>query len=65
VDWLVETEKRVQAASMSPALQQEIGLLNLRLNDLGLQFNKVVKLMVEENAALRLEVAELKAKLPK
>jgi len=56
-------EKRVQAAPMSLALQQEIGLLNLRLGDLGLQFNKVVKLMVEENAALRQEVAELKSRL--
>ncbi len=58
-------EKKIQAAPMSQALQQEIGLLNLRLGDLGLQFNKVVKLMVEENAALRQEVAELKSKLEK
>ena len=63
---LVETEmggeKRVQAAPMSLALQQEIGLLNLRLNDLGLQFNRVIKLAVEENAALRQEVADLNSK---
>ena len=49
---------------MSAALQQAIGLLNLRLSDLGVQFNSVVKLAVEENAALRQEVAELKSKLP-
>ncbi|HSV49809.1 MAG TPA: hypothetical protein VLH35_05790 [Candidatus Acidoferrales bacterium] len=56
-------DKKVQAAPMSPALMQEIGLLNLRLGDLGAQFNKVVKVMVEENAGLRQEIADLKSKL--
>jgi regulator of replication initiation timing len=59
-----ETNKKtVQAAPMSPALLTELATFELRVNDLKVQYVRVVKLIVEENAALRQEVAELKSKL--
>jgi regulator of replication initiation timing len=48
-----------QTLEMSPAMQQ-IGLLNLRINDMMTQLNVVMKAMIEENAALKKENAELK-----
>ncbi|MBN1357419.1 hypothetical protein JW988_01495 [Candidatus Bathyarchaeota archaeon] len=45
----------------SPVIQQ-IGMLNLRINDMMTQLNTVMKTMMEENAALKKENAELKAK---
>ena len=48
---------------VSPIMQQ-IGMLNLRINDMMTQLNTVMKTMMDENAALKKENAELKA-LPK
>jgi regulator of replication initiation timing len=45
----------------SPIMQQ-IGMLNLRINDMMTQLNTVMRAMLEENAALKKETAELKAK---
>jgi regulator of replication initiation timing len=45
----------------SPVMQQ-IGMLNLRINDMMTQLNTVMKMMMEENAALKKENVELKAK---
>jgi len=45
----------------SPVMQQ-IGMLNLRINDMMTQLNTVVKMMLEENTTLKKENAELKAK---
>lgn len=45
----------------SPVMQQ-ISMLNLRINDMMTQLNTVMKIMMEENAALKKENAELKAK---
>jgi len=45
----------------SPVLQQ-IAMLNLRINDMMTQLNTVMKMMLEENASLKKENAELKAK---
>jgi len=45
----------------SPVMQQ-IGMLNLRINDMMTQLNAVMKTMMDENSALRKENAELKAK---
>ena len=47
---------------LSPAMEQQIGMLNLRINDMMTQLNAVMKAMMEENAALKKENAELKAK---
>ncbi len=40
---------------------QQIGMLNLRINDTMTQLNAVVKTMLDENAMLRKENADLKA----
>jgi hypothetical protein len=56
-------EKKVQTAPMSPALLTELATFELRVNDLKTQYVRVVRLIVEENAALRQENAELKSKL--
>lgn len=45
----------------SPVMQQ-IGMLNLRISDMMTQLNAVMKAMMDENAALKKENAELKAK---
>jgi len=45
----------------SPIMQQ-IGMLNLRINDMMTQLNAVMKAMMEENASLKKENAELKEK---
>jgi regulator of replication initiation timing len=45
----------------SPVMQQ-IAMLNLRINDMMTQLNTVLKAMMDENAALKKENAELKAK---
>jgi regulator of replication initiation timing len=57
------TEKKVQAAPMSPVLFTELATFELRVKDLQAQYVRVVKLVVEENAALRQDVAALKSKL--
>ena len=48
----------------SPFIQQ-IGMLNLRINDMMTQLNNVMKSMMDENVALRKENADLKAKQEK
>ena len=45
----------------SPVMQQ-IGMLNLRISDMMSQLNVVMKAMMDENAALKKENAELKVK---
>jgi regulator of replication initiation timing len=55
------TDTNVEA---SPVMQQ-IGMLNLRINDMMTQLNAVMKTMMEENAALKKENADLKAKQEK
>ena len=52
-----------QAPETSPVMQQ-IGMLNLRINDMMTQLNIVMKTMMDENTALKKENADLKA-LPK
>ena len=39
---------------------QQIGMLNLRINDMLIQLNIVMKTMIDENAALKNENTELK-----
>jgi regulator of replication initiation timing len=48
----------------SPAMQQ-IGMLNLRINDMMNQLNAVMKTLMDENASLRKENADLKTKQEK
>ena len=43
-----------------PPVMQQIGLLNLRINDMMTQLNIVMKTMMDENAALKNENAGLK-----
>ncbi len=50
-----------QQSQADPVMQQ-IGMLNLRINDMMTQLNVVMKTMMDENTALRKENAEFKAK---
>jgi regulator of replication initiation timing len=50
-----------ESTEASPVIQQ-IGMLNLRINDMMTQLNVVMKVMIEENAALKKENTELKNK---
>ena len=45
-----------------PAVMQQVGMLNLRINDMMTQLNTVMKTLMEENATLKKENTELKAK---
>ncbi len=49
---------------VSPVMQQ-IGMLNLRINDMMTQLNAVMKTILEENADLKRENTDLKAKQEK
>ena len=53
-----------QAPEMSPMMQQ-IGMLNLRINDMMTQLNVVMKTLMDENADLKKENADLKVKQQK
>lgn len=41
---------------------QQVGLLNLRINDMMTQLNVVIKTLTDENAGLKRENSDLKAK---
>ncbi len=51
--------------SATEPVMQQIGMLNLRINDMMTQLNAVMKTMMEENYALKKENADLKAKQEK
>lgn len=53
-----------QTADTAPALQH-IMILNIRINDMMMQLNAVMKTLMEENASLRKENSELKTKQEK
>jgi hypothetical protein len=52
------------STEVHPVMQQ-IGMLNLRINDMMTQLNVVMKAMMDENAALKKENTGLKAKQEK
>jgi regulator of replication initiation timing len=54
-------EKTTIVPEQSPVMQQ-IGMLNLRINDFMQQLNSTIKALLVENDALKKENAELKAK---
>jgi hypothetical protein len=54
-------DKSQATSELSPVLQQ-IGMLNLRINDMMTQLNAVMKALMDENASLKKENSELKAK---
>ncbi len=56
------TEKNAQVAPEVSPVTQHIGMLNLRINDMMTQLNTVIKTLMDENAAVKKENAELKAK---
>jgi len=58
------TEKQNQILP-SPELQQQVGMLNLRINDMMTQLNAVIKMMMDENSALKKENEALKTKQEK
>jgi hypothetical protein len=59
-DFFMASDK-VSGAPDSLVMQQ-IGMLNLRINDMMTQLNAVMKALMDENAALKQENSELKSK---
>jgi hypothetical protein len=51
-----------QTATDAQPVTQQIGMLNLRISDMMTQLNVVIKAMMDENAALKHENSDLKAK---
>ena len=49
-----------QSVPETSPIMQQIGMLNLRINDMMTQLNTVMKIMMDENAALKNENAGLK-----
>ncbi len=56
------TQTATSTVPEASSAMQQIGMLNLRITDMMTQLNTVLKMMVDENAALKKENAELKAK---
>ncbi len=54
-----------QPVPEAPQIMQQIGMLNLRINDMMTQLNAVMKALMEENFTLRKDNADLKAKQEK
>ncbi len=59
------TETTAQTVPEALPVMQQIGLLNLRINDMMMQLNTVVKTIMDENVALKKENDGLKAKQEK
>ena len=57
------TENKASAFSEVSPMMHQIGMLNLRITDMMTQLNAVVKMMVDENAALKKENNGLKTTL--
>lgn len=53
-----------EQAKLDPIIQQ-ISMLNLRINDMMTQLNTVIKMIMDENNALKKDNADLKAKKEK
>lgn len=49
-----------QDQQKNDSIMQQVGLLNLRINDMMTQLNTVVKALLDENASLKRENAEVK-----
>jgi regulator of replication initiation timing len=56
------TEEKPQLVPEPSPVMQQIGMLNLRINDFMQQLNSTIKALLAENDALKKENAELKAK---
>jgi regulator of replication initiation timing len=54
-----ETPKQYEPTTQ---IQQQISMLNLRINDMMTQLNATIKAMLEENQALKKDNTELKGK---
>ncbi|MFA7398005.1 MAG: hypothetical protein WC046_05950 [Candidatus Bathyarchaeia archaeon] len=59
-------KRRSQLAEQTKAgnfpVMQQVGMLNLRINDMMVQLNTVIKILIETNAELKKENAGLKAR---
>lgn len=58
----VKTAAVPQVIPQAPSLTQQISILNSRVNETMTHLNIVMKTMADENAALKKENADLKAK---
>jgi hypothetical protein len=54
-----------QNVQLSSELQQQISMLNIRINDMMTQLNAVMKIMLDENITLKKKNLKLKAKQKK
>ena len=55
-------QNTVKTTNETSPVMQQIGVLNLRINDMMSQLNAVIKALMEENMALKKENDELKVK---
>lgn len=49
-----------QISSENSPIMQQITMLNLRINDMMFQLNTVIKMVMDENSALKKELATMK-----
>jgi len=57
---MTENKNRPETNNVNPAVMQEIGMLNLRINDMMTQLNKTLKAFMDENQRLTVENQKLK-----
>jgi cell division protein FtsB len=55
------TESDKSQGNSEEPLRQYIAVLNLRINDMMVQLNAVMRVLTEENSALRKEIHDLKS----
>jgi len=58
---VIKMSQGAQKQTESAPIMQQVGMLNLRINDMMTQLNAVMKALMDENQALRKENAELKS----
>jgi hypothetical protein len=56
------TEEKTKIVPELPPAMQQIGMLNLRINDFMRELNSTIKALLAENDALKKENSELKTK---
>ncbi len=63
--YVIKMSQETQKQTESTPIMQQIGMLNLRINDMMTQLNATLKAMMEENQTLKQENSELKEKTAK
>jgi hypothetical protein len=59
------SDDKTQGLNQDSRIMAQIGMLNLRINDMMIQLNTVIKSLIDENTAIKKDCNELKSKQEK